>query len=207
MPNITFMHVGDANNGTPEITAEVSAEVSAPVVRTLQELAAVDPADMTLEELAATWKGDNDPETAPRPDGQRRPFNFSTRGASDGPARKYPVNAPAFVLHGERLPATPRAFNAPYLRATFAPTKADTARLAARPIALVGPARRLTGEYIPARKAPGRRWGVEAYAYTVDAHRSRVLTAAGALALEIATDWAYEIGKPAAPALEGGDNV
>lgn len=201
MPNISFMHVGDATNGTPKVTAEVSA----PAMRTLQELATVDPADMTTAELVATWKGDTDPDSAPD-DGERRHFNCSTRGASDGPARKYPVNAPAFVLHGERLPATPRDFNAPYLRAIFAPTKADTARLAARPIALVGPARRLTGEYIPARKAPGR-WGVEAYAYTVDAHRSRVIAAAGALALEIATDWAYEIGKPAAPALEGGDNV
>jgi len=116
-------------------------------MRTLLELNDVDPADMTLEELAATWKGETDPESAPylqangtpvtpeqfarddrmaragfflRDGVVRRPFNYSTRGANAGPSPKYRKSAP------EVYPAT--------FAQLCKPTKEDAAQLAARPI-------------------------------------------------------------------------
>ncbi len=97
-----------------------------------------DPSDMTLAELMDTWAGETDPESCLDRDPcwdarsgttitveSRRQFNYSTRGANDGPARKYRASAPEVysMMAGGQASV-----------ALFKPTKAEKAGYLDRPL-------------------------------------------------------------------------
>lgn len=150
----------------------------------------IDPAEMTLEQLAATWT-DADPESCLMPNGTRRTFNYSTRGANAGPSPKYRKSAPE--VYGSTV--------AELLK----PTAADRAYWDAHPVTVTPKRQHVTPKRIKATKsAPSGFWmssleSVELYRKITAQRRVKLADRAADYGLTLTPELLDHWAEPIAP--------